>query len=115
MPDRRRSDTRVRIQQVALEMFAEQGYEQASLRKIADRLGVTQGALYYHFKTKEEILASVVSDLGNSVDELASWGRDQPATIETRYEILRRLSELLHGPWHLLMRFAEDNRPALNW
>jgi AcrR family transcriptional regulator len=111
--DRRRSDTRLRIQRTALEMFAEQGYDQASLRKIAERLGVTQAALYYHFKTKEEIVASVVDDLGDSVEELASWGRAQPASAETRDEVLRRLSTLLNGPWHPLMRFAEENRPAL--
>ena len=50
----RRGDTRVRIQQVALELFAEQGYERTSLREIAERLGVTKAALYYHFKSKEE-------------------------------------------------------------
>ena len=44
----RRGDTRARIQQVALEMFAEQGYERTSLREIAERLGVTKAALYYH-------------------------------------------------------------------
>src|SRR5262249_20860254 len=47
---RHRSDTRARIQQVALELFAEQGYEKTSLREIAERLDVTKAALYYHFK-----------------------------------------------------------------
>ena len=41
----RRGDTRARIQQVALELFAEQGYERTSLREIAERLGVTKAAL----------------------------------------------------------------------
>ena len=50
----RRGDTRARIQQIALELFAEHGYERTSLREIAERLGVTKAALYYHFKSKEE-------------------------------------------------------------
>ena len=50
---RARSDTRARIQQVALELFAEQGYDKTSLREIAERLDVTKAALYYHFKSKE--------------------------------------------------------------
>ena len=40
-----RSDTRARILDVALELFAAQGYEKTSLREIADRLGVTKAAL----------------------------------------------------------------------
>src|ERR1039457_770640 len=51
-----RGDTRQRIQAVALELFAEQGYEKTSLREIAERLGVTKAALYYHFKSKEAIV-----------------------------------------------------------
>ena len=49
-----RRDTRAQAQKVALELFAEQGYEKTSLREIAERLGVTKAALYYHFKSKEE-------------------------------------------------------------
>jgi AcrR family transcriptional regulator len=45
------SDTRTRIQDVALDLFIEQGYEATSLREIAEKLGVTKAALYYHFKT----------------------------------------------------------------
>jgi AcrR family transcriptional regulator len=41
---------------VALLLFNEQGYDKTSLRQIADRLGVTKAALYYHFERKEDIL-----------------------------------------------------------
>ena len=54
--------TRARIQDVALELFTEQGYEKTSLREIAERLGVTKAALYYHFKSKDEIVTSFVED-----------------------------------------------------
>lgn len=53
---RRRSDLRERILDVALELFNEQSYEETSLREIAERLGVTKAALYYHFKSKADIL-----------------------------------------------------------
>jgi AcrR family transcriptional regulator len=48
--------TRERILDVALELFNEQGYDRTSLRQIAERLGLTKAALYYHFKSKEDIL-----------------------------------------------------------
>jgi len=55
-------DTRTRIQEVALELFTEQGYEATSLREIAEALGVTKAALYYHFRTKEEILQAILAN-----------------------------------------------------
>ena len=48
--------TRERILDIALELFSEQGYDKTSLRDIAERLGTTKAALYYHFERKEDIL-----------------------------------------------------------
>jgi AcrR family transcriptional regulator len=48
--------TRERILDIALELFTEQGYDKTSLRDIAERLGTTKAALYYHFARKEDIL-----------------------------------------------------------
>src|SRR5712691_2558060 len=79
----RRGDTRARIQQVALELFAEQGYERTSLREIAERLGVTKAALYYHFKSKEDIVRSFSEDYFARLDALIAWGRDQPTNKQT--------------------------------
>ncbi|MFI0423193.1 TetR/AcrR family transcriptional regulator [Spongiactinospora sp. 9N601] len=109
----RRSDTRIRIQQVALELFAEQGYEKTTLREVADRLRITRPALYYHYKAKEDILSGVMGDLSASVDELNDWARAQPATEEARREILRRIFELLDGQWRPLLRFVQVNQAAM--
>lgn len=93
----RRGDTRQRIQDVALELFAEQGYEKTSLREIAEHLDVTKAALYYHFKTKEEILVSIFEDLTKPIEDLIEWGRGQPHTLETKQEIVRRYGDALDG------------------
>jgi AcrR family transcriptional regulator len=85
-----RSDTRARIQEVAVALFAEQGYEKTSLREIAERLDVTKAALYYHFKSKEDIVRSLVEDYFGQVDALITWARTQPPAAGTRNEILRR-------------------------
>jgi AcrR family transcriptional regulator len=47
--------TRERILDIALELFTERGYDKTSLRDIAERLGTTKAALYYHFERKEDI------------------------------------------------------------
>jgi AcrR family transcriptional regulator len=50
------AQTRERILDVAQELFTRQGYDQTSLRDIAERLQITKAALYYYFQHKEEIL-----------------------------------------------------------
>ena len=60
--DARRTDTRERLLTVAAELFAERGYAGTSIRDIADRLGVTKAALYYHFTSKAEILHALVAE-----------------------------------------------------
>jgi AcrR family transcriptional regulator len=111
--DNRRGDTRERIQRVALELFVERGYEKTSLRGIAERLGVTKAALYYHFRAKEDILGGIFEDVISSVDELVAWGREQPPTVESRREFLRRYASLVHGRWSLLLRFSQENATVL--
>jgi len=109
---RRRGNTRQRIQDVALELFAEQGYEKTSLREIAEQLQVTKAALYYHFKTKEDILVSIFEDLNRPVEELIAWGREQPRTLETKKEILVRYSKALRAAAPLFV-FIQENQATV--
>ncbi len=51
--------TRDRILDISLELFATQGYEKTSLREIAERLGFSKAAIYYHFESKEAILMAL--------------------------------------------------------
>ncbi|MGC0405239.1 AcrR family transcriptional regulator [Streptomyces sp. SAI-126] len=107
-----RGNTRQRIQDVALALFAEQGYEKTSLREIAEGLEVTKAALYYHFKTKEEILVSIFEDLTQPITELIEWGRQQQPSLETKREILRRYHDALveAAPF---FRFMQENQATV--
>ncbi|MGW0782386.1 TetR/AcrR family transcriptional regulator [Streptomyces sp. NPDC002913] len=111
-PQPRRGNTRQRIQDVALELFAEQGYEKTSLREIAEQLQVTKAALYYHFKTKEDILVSIFEDLNRPVEELLEWGKGQPRTLETKKQILIRYSEALRAAEPLFV-FMQENQATV--
>ncbi|ROQ68069.1 TetR family transcriptional regulator [Streptomyces sp. 840.1] len=111
-PQPRRGNTRQRIQDVALDLFAEQGYEKTSLREISEKLDVTKAALYYHFKTKEDILVSIFEDLNRPVEDLIVWGREQPRTLETKKEILARYSEALTTAAPLF-RFMQENQATV--
>ncbi|MBG0818842.1 TetR/AcrR family transcriptional regulator [Planomonospora sp. ID82291] len=111
---REQADTRTRIQETALRLFVEQGYEATSLREIAEILGVTKAALYYHFKTKDDIVASLAGERLRIVEELIAWVESRPRTEETRRELLRRYADdLYHERHHQIMRFFERNQTAL--
>ena len=107
-----RTDTRSRVQKVALELFAGQGYEKTSLREIAERLGVTKAALYYHFKSKEDIVHSFTDDYFAEIDALLEWAKDQPRNDETRREILDRYVGIVLGGSEVF-RFLEQNRASV--
>jgi AcrR family transcriptional regulator len=77
--------TRERILDIALELFTVQGYDKTSLRQIAERLGFSKAAIYYHFDTKGEILMalhlrlhevgiSALKSIGDEEWSLTTWG-----------------------------------------
>ena len=75
MPER--INRRDNIVDAAAELFVQNGYDATSVRQIADVVGVTEAALYYHFKDgKRELLEAVIGcqipDLINIVDECGS-------------------------------------------
>src|SRR4051794_40619073 len=91
--DNRRTDTHDRILSVALRLFAAQGYANTSLRQISDELGVTKAALYFHFKTKEDIVNGI---LQGYLDGLTALIAAAPETSSQagREELLHRFADL---------------------
>jgi AcrR family transcriptional regulator len=111
--DERRTDTRTQIRQVALELFAERGYDKTSLREIAERLGITKAAVYYHYKTKEEIVGELFDALLSGVDEIVEWAGTQPTGAATRTEVVRRYSALLGGESTAqVVRFLQEGQAS---
>jgi len=110
---RRRPDTRERIQDVALERFTEYGYAQTSLREIAEDLGFTKAAVYYHFKSKEEIVDSLLEQVIADMDSVVTWLNDGPPTRERREEMIDRLIDATRGISGSVLRCVQQNEVAL--
>jgi AcrR family transcriptional regulator len=109
----RRTDTKKRIHDVALAVFSERGWDGATLREIAERLDITRPALYYHYRSKEDILTSIHHDTAHSMDDILEWARRRPAGPATRTEILNRLATLMAGPLGAFIGFAQANEAAM--
>ncbi len=76
-PERRR-DMRADILDAARELFGTKGYTITSIADLADALGVTKGALYYHFKSKEAILDALVAEPAAELAVIAKDAAGRP-------------------------------------
>jgi len=60
-------DTRERILDVAQDLFARAGYDNTGLAQIAQEVGITKPAIYYHFHSKEELFAGLLARFATNV------------------------------------------------
>lgn len=60
--------TRDRILETAAEVFALRGFSSSSLQDVAEKLGITKAALYYHFDSKDDILLTVLRPYFDAAD-----------------------------------------------
>ncbi|GAA0911431.1 TetR/AcrR family transcriptional regulator [Nonomuraea longicatena] len=65
----RAGDTKTRIQETALRLFLTKGIQRTSLQDIADQLGITKPALYYHFASREVLVRSIVQPLIDDAED----------------------------------------------
>jgi AcrR family transcriptional regulator len=113
--------TRERILDIALELFTEQGYDKTSLRDIAERLGTTKAALYYHFERKEDMLMELhlrLHALGRETLEQLDDLEDGQARVDAWPGIIDRFIDqvidnrqlvLLHQRNHRALEQLTDN------
>lgn len=87
--DAQRGRTRAAIVAEAARQFEARGYLGATMRNIADELGVTVGALFFHFRTKESIATELLGRFYERWAALAAEARSAPGS---RLEALVRMS-----------------------
>ena len=105
--------TTQRILRIALDLFNERGYEGTSMREVAERLGVTTAALYYHFPSKDHMLISLVRPILERTDTLITSSRSAANSLEARRALLASYLDLLLD-CRDLYRFLGRDVGALN-
>ena len=101
----RRTDTREVILKTALELFADKGYEATSMREIAEKIGISKPALYYHFDSKEDIVRGVLGDQLAQIEELVAWAGSQPTSPILAAEVIERWSDIVQAHGTSMFRF----------
>jgi AcrR family transcriptional regulator len=102
------TDTRARIIEIALELFSEHGFEGTTLQQIADRLGFTKAALYYHFRSKDDLLGALVSPAITGLDELLDAHERRPDTAGERRRFIEEYVDYLLGHRRLIAYMSSD-------
>jgi len=88
-------DRRRQIQEEALRLFRERGYDRTALREIAGELGLSKSGLYHHFPSKESLLVSLVDPLLGQLEILVSDSPQTLSTAEEKEEFLTRYIDVL--------------------
>lgn len=121
---RPRGAGKAQLHDTALRLFARDGVEGTSLQAIADEMGVTKAAVYYHYKTKEELVIGVVCPIFDELDAIirrAEAQRGRTARLETLITGIvglvvdnrSRYSMVIGDPY--LSRVMEQHRGMQDW
>ncbi len=87
-------DTRQRLIDVAVDLFTRHSFAGTSLQMIADEMGFTKAAIYYHFRTREELLAAVVEPMREQLSAIVTAAESQRTANARAEHMLRGYAEL---------------------
>ena len=79
----------------ALEVFAENGYANASISLIAKKAGISKGLMYNYFKSKEDLLSSIMTEGLNEMFELFDPNKDGVLTKEEFTYFIEEMFQLM--------------------
>jgi AcrR family transcriptional regulator len=107
-------DLREEILLVAKHLFIEQGYHGLSMRQIAEAVGVSKAALYYHFRDKEELFLAILEIYLDEIEAILDRVRAQGTTC--RQQISALVEAILSQPaeQRAVIRLASQEMSRLN-
>src|SRR5271165_4197335 len=100
-----RAETRARLLQAAGEVFAKHGYDRASLDDVAAAAGLTKGAVYSSFASKDELFFALMRErIGERLELVAEAVERQASVGDIARDAGGALAELISSQagWHLL-------------
>lgn len=89
------SDTKKQLERKALQFFARHDFERSNLNDIARALGVTKGAVYHYFNSKEDLFLASVNHLIDGMMDLFAGGFPRDMKMRELLENLFRMDEMV--------------------
>ncbi len=84
------SDTREKILQAAFAVLSRQGYENTSIKDIAEEAGVAQGLVHYYFKSKQQLVIAVLFEVCKKMDVYTAEGTEGAMAAFENFKVLLR-------------------------
>ncbi|MAP93680.1 MAG: TetR family transcriptional regulator, partial [Ponticaulis sp.] len=102
-PQTRTRNAKPKIERAAVELFIAEGIDAATTRQIAERAGVSEGALYRHYKGKEELAETLFMEIHDRMSKLlieaALAGNDLTTRVTA---IVNAYCDLADEDWDLV-------------
>ena len=106
-------DGKKRIIQAAQRLIAQRGVEKTSMRDIAEEAGITTGAIYYYYKSKEDLLYEVMDYAMAITSNIMEQRKGNPPPDQLLDEIARRMNRRIQGGANSRLRFYLAYQAAL--
>lgn len=75
------------VREVALSLFASEGYANVSLRQLAEHLGMRAGSLYNHIESKQDLLFELIHDHLESLLDYVEWRVNKSRGVEDKLKV----------------------------
>ena len=89
-----RQKSRENIEKIALELFAIKGYHATSISQIAEKAGISKGLLYNYYKSKEQLLDSVIMKVFDEIMRIVQLSENLPAEKQIEQMIIQTINHL---------------------
>jgi AcrR family transcriptional regulator len=116
LAQRRKTETRQGLLAAAYRVFGQKGYAQATVDDVAAAAGVSKGAVYHHFESKEDLFRALLEDHGHELDAMAEVARRARSFADLVRGVVRvwidhYRSDPLFVPLSLESRLAATREP----
>jgi len=103
-------NTKEIILKTAIELFNKEGLPKVTLRTIANKMGISQGNLNYHFKKREHIIESLYFQLVGRIDENMSKFEDYTIGLESLFSMSSMMMESFYKYRFFMLDFVQIMR-----
>ncbi|ADC89517.1 transcriptional regulator, TetR family [Thermocrinis albus DSM 14484] len=101
----RRSSTRTRILDASLKLFSEKGIKETTMRDIASEVGITEGAIYRHFTSKDQIVRTLFAYCSEQFYQVLSEAYEKGENVRQRFLLVAQA----------FLRFSFNNPEAFRY